>query len=435
MANYFVDSTNTSGTYNGSSVGNAWRTIQRPLDGSDSWTSYTDTGTEVTDAGDIVWLSPDHSETWDQLALSRIIVLAGNADPSAPIIFRGDLDKEHFTGAGSGRPSVILNGSSSNAWIDFGTADRHFVFEHIDFSYTDASVPLTFMENNSCAITFKDCKFTTTGRFQLVQGGSFVMEDCEYVNELVTSPTSRTMFLLNVGTAILRGCTITGPKNVFTTSSNRQVYIEVEDTTCDSREASGGGIFSANSSYSNWQARCRNLDFGDFDLIQNQSNMFHGSKITVADYDGNERLNKDYHWNGTVEVTETGLRTGGGDSVVVAEPNANCSSTGGLRIYEVAVPAPSGVSRDYTLYMKGSGWTTLPDDTELVYEAGYYDTAEASTRTWTASTDEITTSYSAITISGISPSEDGTVILRVTLYLNDGGAGEDITVDRQPEIT
>jgi hypothetical protein len=430
MADWYLDSNNASGTYDGTSTANAWTTIERPLAGADVWTSApANSGGPVTTAGDIVWIRDTHAEVWDTIALGRVIC-SGSNNPGLPVIYRGDIDGVKWADTG-GRPSIDLGGGSSNAYFDFNTNDVHARFEHIDFTNT---VGTSIFRMNSEVIHFIDCTFTNMpGNFNMNQGGTLIFEDCTLDYSAYSGGTGSTGSVVSPnGIVIMRRCTISGIKYAFTFLTNRGSFILGEDLVFIGPVSGGSTIFYGPSSYADAGAIVDGLNAGSWTVIANQVNLHAGSSIKIQDL-SSPRIYTQYDWNGTLAVSETAgnLHTGGADTVIIATPNVNCAIDQGLRIIEIPIWAPANVTRSYTLYVKGTGWTVNPTATELLFEAGYYASAGSMTKTWVSSTDVISgTAWTALTISGITPGENGRVILRLTLSKYE--ASSDIRVDPLP---
>lgn len=444
MANWFVDSAAT-GADDGTSTTDAWITIERPLSGANLFTSGAMSGGPVTGAGDIVWIKDNHHETWDLSGASRIRY-QGSSDPENPVIYRADLTGVHFSTSG-GRPRVQMN-NVGNAYFDEQSVRQHLRFEDIDFDYgsADGSTNTDFWRLNTGTVTFVRCNFGGSatqkfaGRFNATTGGVMRFIDCTWDGS-DSDKTQGNLLYCTGGEYYLIRSTMEGYKWLTQGFTNQTTHVHFEDLTCDNRSASGGSVFGMNATSGRADVRGRGLNQGDFDLSQNMDEMFPGSTIEIQDLNDPRIYYKETPL-GTIESTETSgdLRAGGSDHNFVMTPTADlipeANSEQGLELGEWPMYAESGVSRTYTLYVKTSGWTSFPTAAELVFEVGYYDTASSYDRTWTASTDTVSSngSWTALEVSGINPSEDGNVLFRVRLLTNDGGSGEDVIVDPRIEV-
>lgn len=452
MANSFIDS-NATGAQDGSSVTDAWHSIETALAGTSYWGGgggWGDTGGPVTGTGDIVWLADNHHEIWQAGGALRVLY-SSSTDTSLPVIYRGDLAGTHFSTTG-GRPQIELFGGSSNAYFDDNGSYHAVRFEDIDFYYSSsASMPTNFWNFTNGATTFVRCNFGGasgsgrhfTTRFWSGGGGHFIFEDCTFNTAGGDASTTYLMAMAD-GHLDMKRCTVRGWKWIMGGAYNNSTSsMYCEDLDLDERDATTGAVIYHSSGGANSNIKLVRTKPGDFTPLYTAANMENtrnkaSMRLEVQDYDGDPRYWFKATYMGTIESVETPIRTG--DVVYKMEPSVRCTPEAngeeGLQLCEMPVPAPAGVSRDYSIWVEATGWTTFPTADEFVFEVGYYDTASDHDRTWVSSTDVISanSTLTEIGVSGISPAEDGLVLLRVRLLTNDGGTGEEITVDMKPDI-
>jgi hypothetical protein len=453
MANWYLNSGSPgSGGYDGIAPSSAWRTIERPLQGSDNWLTLNDTsGGPVSGAGDIVWIYDGHAEVWDNVDLIRVLY-SGSSDPNNPVIYRGDITGSQSWGSAGGgsRPSVTL--AANNNCIFDGADSTHIRFEHIDFIVPDGThTPTNFWDIDASTVEFYDCTFTRVyGRFQAPSGGAYSFEDCEIDWTRTTNQWASGMFFMSAGHLFTRRCEFTGAKFGIWNSSNRPTIWEGEDIIFNAPSVAGGSaIVLGGAGATNWSMHVDvngikvHADWANY--VLNQSNGRRGAtRITFMNWDDNPRIFKQYRPEGTITATETSadLNTGGGDQTTILEPTSLCNEYfGGMEWKGNYIWAPSGQSRTYSVWVKlddgaGGAWSAYPTAAELVFEVGYFDTSSSVTRTWTASTDVVSsTSWTELEVAGINPSEDGFVQCRVLLKTNDGGTGERVLIDNRVRVT
>lgn len=448
MADYFVNSA-AAGTGTGLSTTNAWRGIEKPLADTLVWGSWGAGTGGVSGDGDIVWIKDDHHEVWNSSGVSRVRYV-GSQNASQPVIYRADLAGVHFPVAGGSRP-IIEMGDSANAYFDSEGNEQNVRFEDIDFYYTDdtAASSNNFWLMDAASVTFVRCNFGTAtdplpGRFATIQSGTFTFEDCVFDGRGTTSARVNAWFHYNSGKLILRRCIILGSKFVMTAATNRWGVVEFEDLTVDDESSSGGYMFAFSPGFSGFEVKGRGLTIGDnwtFPLQQNLDAAFPGSYVEIQDYDGSRAyIREEVH--GTIEGTEdsSDLRVGGSDYNFILTPRSNLNDIvngeKGLHAPPMPYPAPADVERNYSVWVKTSGWSSFPTADELFLRLEYYDTVGAISRTAVQSTEVVSANgtWTELSVSGIEPAEDGEVILTVHLLTNDGGAGEDVIVDMLPEV-
>jgi hypothetical protein len=447
VANYFVNSA-AAGTGTGLSTTNAWRGIEKPLADTLVWGSWGAGTGGISGDGDVVWLKDDHHEVWSSSGVSRVRYV-GSQNASQPVIYRADLTGVHFPVAGGSRP-IIEMGDSANAYFDSEGNEQNVRFEDIDFYYTgDTATGDNFWIMDAASVTFVRCNFGSasnpvTGRFSFFQGGTFTFEDCTFDGRGTTNPRVNAWLFFSVGRAILRRCTFLGCKFVATPSSNRWGVIEFEDLTLDDQSSSSGSMFFYFPGFSGYEVRGRGLTIGDNwtnPIQQNLDAAFPGSHVEIQDHDTPRAyIREEVH--GTIEGTEDAgdLRAGGSDYNFILTPRSNLNDIvngeKGLHAPPMPYPAPADVERNYSVWVKTSGWSSFPTADELFLRVEYYNTVGSAARTAVQSTEVVSSNgtWTELSVSGIEPAEDGEVILTVHLLTNDGGVGEDVIVDMLPEV-
>jgi len=447
MANHFLDSNNGGATRDGSSTSNAWTTIEYPLANTFAWIGVTQTGTApVTTPGDIIWIKDNHHEIWTVASLSRVRWNA-SATLDNPVIYRGDLAGTHFSTTGS-RPIIEMK-DSGNAWFDNLLTRLFIVFEDIDFYYDgNASTPDTFFDMNNGLTIFRRCNFggasgsgkEFAGAFNAASEATVVLEDCT-IDGADSTRARKELFSLHDAIGVAHRCTLNEYRYVAAHFNGNWYRVEIDELTVTNPVASGAIFDTGNSGSSGSYIEVfgRGLDPGGMTpVIGNPGNPRANSRVYITDYNDVERSFYFENRLGTIESSEAAgdaNRSGGADHVFVVTPTDECDpytlGEDGLTVLDYPISADTS-SQDYSVWVKPTAWTTFPTASNLVFEIGWYDTASSASRTWTASTDTMTATngtWSELTVTGITPAEDGEVVARVRLTTNDGGAGEELTFD------
>lgn len=431
MADWYLDSAASAGSGDGTSTSNAWGTIESPLSASTDWSSYGDSGGGAAlNAGDIVWIRDNHAEIWDQI-FTKYVEIDCVGSKTNPIIFRGDLEGEKWGDTG-GRP-LVKTAPSSNAYFRESDNDGYLVFEHIDFERWDTSAGspnyvFDLVGKNSHYV-FIDCNFYKYKGWHKVGGANFVeFIDCAYDGTGYTLSAKGNGSYAAAGRVYMRNTSLTGGSGAgdgqgsiafFTASTDRSAW-DLEDVTVSNWD----NVFFGTGDKA-FHLFARNLDAtnNNQNEMNGQSSLDIGTHIHLQDINDNPRLAKHYLSTGTIWTVEN---VGGRDTIGKVAPNTNCHTYQPIKLFEFWVPADASVSTDYSVDFYATGWTTRPDETELVFEVGYYDTGSSSSRTWTSTTDTIDAddTWYTLTVPSISPSEDGTVILRAWLKLSEGSSEE-----------
>lgn len=443
MADWYVDSSAT-GAQDGTSTTDAWNSIETAMAGTSYWGGgggWGDTGGPVTAAGDVVWIKDDHHEVWQAGGISSVRVRGSTAIENR-IIYRGDIDGVKWTPT-SGKPQIEMYGGSTNAYFYFLNANEHITVENVDFHYGAAHTSISTYGWRPVGInswTFRNCQFggaSGSGRdwrtrfFHL--HGTNRYEDCVFDTRVGVGSVGSLFYCASAHSELIR-CEIHGWKHISNVYTNTLNTFDIQDTTIDDRDSATGSLFLGDTSNHNFQVRARNLDYGDFTPVSQNvvgGNSGPGTWIEIQDADGVPGAY--YRAEGSGEI-ETDV-----DGNFVMSPSATCDgvqSDAGLAIPDAPWPAAAGVSRDYTVKCTPTGWTTFPTADEFYLEVGYRATTSDPTMTWTRSTAVMSangTEYD-FTVSNIVSADAGVVILRVRLLTNDGGTGEDVTVNMVPVV-
>jgi len=130
----------------------------------------------------------------------------------------------------------------------------------------------------------------------------------------------------------------------------------------------------------------------DVPTIEGVSTAFPDSYLRIEDFGGTKLDNIALYYSGNIVRDTTVVRAGGAPSSARLEPNENCGSLRPLELSffleELARWLEAG-TRTCKMYVRCSGWTTLPTADELYLEVHYYDTVEAK-RASVKSTETVT---------------------------------------------
>jgi hypothetical protein len=436
MANYFVNSANTGATKDGTSAANAWTTIERPLAGSNVWTSAPaggpNTGGPITGSGHTVYIKDDHAEVWDLVGLGFVGIL-GMGTMAAPIIFKKD-DGTGWTLTGS-TPSVTT-ANSSNAFFRDANPVAYVVFDGIDFIRSTATndTPLFFYDARITRsyVHFKNCSFTAyKALYYCSVASSLVMDNCTF---------DRTGYVTANGTTIdYEGTTYTYIRDsIFTgdPSYKADAFIEPEYATMngivelDCVTVSNHDIVFDIGTARDIQCIARGLDMstGVTTEVSYNATAFNDSRVIIQDINDNPRLAKHYLRNGTIWTVE-GVTDH--DPLIKVNPSSTCHEYNKIKVFEFWVPADAADGAvDYSIQAYATSWSVLPTVDQFVFEVGYYDTASSSSRTWAASSDvfDAAITWETFTVPSITNAEDGFVILRGWLGGYEDGT-EEVWVD------
>ena len=144
--------------------------------------------------------------------------------------------------------------------------------------------------------------------------------------------------------------------------------------------------------------------------------------ILFEDYDGTVGAHKIYRTTATIE-RDTSEYTGNASDSVKIIPTSYAPQMPQYPVFEWKITNVSAAEHTVTVYVKGSGWTTLPTADELYIEVEYYDES-TGTHTATAKSSEVldaNDTWKAFTVT-FTPAQDGDIYVRGYLKKYEDGA-------------
>jgi len=407
---YYIDYVNGNDANDGLSPATAWKTIPR-------YTTNT-----VRSPGDIAYVRRGQTHLYN----TADVVFDEDGGANNLIKLMGDDGTGWPDETGLDKPIIDLGGTTYRVFL---SGDYYWHIEDFDFTgggnstygaisfYLSAGCKLlnSIIRDNTvgkrgsylysvCGMLVKDCKFYSNVKESLrIHHGPLRIEDCEFDGGAQTTDYG----LYN------RDDTIIWLKNSkFGVSS----FHDIADI----------------GSYYGLKLFARNVILNSPGKLWWVGQDHQESYLKFEDYQGEKGNNWARYPSGDIYKDTTILRVGGGDSSERCEPSNFCGVERPLKLFEYPLWLKA---QQYTLkvYMRGSGWTTLPTADELWIEVDYWDSA-SSKRATAKSTQTLPANdvWQAFSVT-ITPYNEGPVYLKG--YLAKYESGAKVYVDVKPIIS
>ena len=375
---------------------------------------------EVRAAGDVIYLRRGQTYTYE----ATTIEFDEDGTYDNYITLRGD-DGTGWSGEENLDRPIIDFGSSTNRFNV--QADYYWKFHDLDIKGGSGSYGLFRAGGRNLRFyncRFRDCTGGVYGAVFLFEGSGLIyFENCSWVGNSNNALKTREAMKVK-----LKGCSFDG--NVNCISATKGSTVELED--CDfgvTTSNSGNDIYIGDPAI---EVIGRNIKLNDTNKVSFGSECW-ASYVKIEDLDGEKDNHKTWYPEGTITRDTSVVRTGGADSSARVEPNSYCSSNQPLEMFEFKIWAPAS-QKTYSVYMRASGWTSLPTSSECYIEAEYYDQASGAHKATITSTQSFSANdeWTEFSVT-VTPAQTG--VLRLRGYLKKYESGAKVYVDVKPVIS
>ena len=402
---YYIDYVNGDDSNDGLSPSTAWKTIPQ-------YTTNT-----VRSPGDVCYVRRNQTHSY-----SANIEFDEDGEPNNPIVLRGD-DGTGWSGDTDVRPVIDFGSDSVYFYL---SGDLNWKFIDLDIK-SGASLYGNFRMADASAkfynCRFRDCSGGNYGTL-FTDGNTIAeFENCSWENN-----TNNAIRLHSGGYFIFKGCNWdgNGSYGLYFPYRGRAVLIDCDFGVTSANDTdiyiSGKGVL----------VEGRNVTLNSTNKVAFGTSAY-GSIVKIEDYNGTKDDNRKWLWNGQIIRDTSVVRSGGADSSARVEPNSNCGSEYPIKMFEFVIWAPN-TQKTYSVYMRASGWSSLPTSSECYIEAEYYDQASGTHKATATSSQSFSANDTWTEFSvTVTPGQEG--ILRLRGYLKKYESGAKIYVDIKPVVS